>query len=266
MRKLTLLYPLILSTPHADETTLSRILLFLALILVAVAGTVIQTSEFREARLLQSEGVIVATQPIAKYQHCKNGICTYTIDYTFITRPGEGERRYSDSESVSRDFYHSTAEGALLQIIYIARSPDVNQIHALYVPGKSSYTGTIVGSVLFLPLFALWLWQTLDAQNARRLDNEGVLVASSVEGRCTQEHLGPRPNYHVGLGRRPMYDEIDNGPSYVFKNSYYIIFDLPGVGLVRQGVDQAIYEKMTEGKSISLRYLPDNPWICRLEW
>ncbi len=118
--------------------------------------------------------------------------------------------------------------------------------------------------MLFLPLFALWLWQTLDAQNARRLDNEGVLVASNVEGRCTQEHLSSRPNYHAG--RRSPYADIDNGPSYVFTNSYSIIFDLPGVGLVRQGVDQAIYEKMTEGKSISLRYLPDNPRICRLEW
>ncbi len=267
MRRLTLLYPLIIPTPYAGETFISRFLLLLALIVVAVAGTFIQLDEFRKARLYQSEGVIVATESISKYSRCHDLVCTYSIDYTFVARPSDGGRRYSDDEHVPRVFYNSVATGAPLQVIYLASSPDTNRLYALYVPGQSSYVGAIVGGLLFLPLFVVWLWQTLDAQNARRLDNEGLLVVSAVAGRCTQENLTARPNYYRAYRRSSWKnDDVDRGPNYVFKNSYYIVYDLPGVGLVRSEVDKNTYDRMHDGSPIHLRYLPDNPRICRVEW
>ncbi|MBN2389868.1 MAG: hypothetical protein JXR84_04045 [Anaerolineae bacterium] len=115
--------------------------------------------------------------------------------------------------------------------------------------------------MILLPIFTLWIWQTINYWNARRLDNEGVWVNSVVEGHCTREGVGYAP-------KNGSYDDDDDDSSVnsISTISHYIIYDLPGVGLVRQGVDKTIYDRVNDGSSIKLRYLPDSPRICRVEW
>ncbi len=211
----------------------------LGLILV-VGGWLAQQHHIREVRLLQNEGVgavaVVTAQRISESDDSE----TYYVTFAFTAVANDQRVEVQEEVSVPESFYERVEYGSKIEVVYARSDPEIVKIHAFYTPGKIEYWWLIgLGSLGALCLFFTWLLFGV-YRNARRLDAEGMSA------------------------RVTLLDCFEHSDSD--STTYYLAYELPGVGPVRQVVEKKIYDRLSVGQSFSLIYLPDNPKLFRPLW
>ncbi|MBN2389869.1 MAG: hypothetical protein JXR84_04050 [Anaerolineae bacterium] len=234
-------YPAVSPTPTPGKALGCSMAVLLLMVATMAVGAFVQQREVREVRRLQTEGVVaVARVDDKKVDRDSEDGDTYSIYYTFrAVAPNGATRDYAQWEDVPLAFYNRMPVGATLEVVYVPGAPDINRLRKFYTPGKVRYWGIFIGLGAALPCLALGAGQLTRYRNARRLDDEGMQVTTRV-----LDH----------------YTHTDSDG-----NSYYIIYELPGVGRVRQAVTRKVQAQLSPGSPIRLTYLPDNPRIFRME-
>ncbi len=211
----------------------------LGLILVA-GGWLAQQHHIREVRLLQTEGVVgvasITRQRISESDDSE----TYYVTFAFTAIANDHRVEVRKEVSVPESFYERVEYGSQIEVVYARSDPHVVKIRAFYTPGKVEYWWLIgLGSLGALCLFFTWLLLGV-YRNARRLDAEGLVA------------------------RVTLLDCFEHSDSE--STTYYVAYELPGVGPVRQGVEKKIYNRLSVGQTFNLVYLPDNPKLFRPLW
>ncbi|MBN2004188.1 MAG: hypothetical protein JXA21_12600 [Anaerolineae bacterium] len=237
----TKVYPAVSPTPKPRTALGCSVILVMLMIAAIAVGVFVQQKEAREVRLLEREGVVaVATVGDKKIEHGSDNDEIPYIYYTFRAVTADGAtREYGQWKSVRSSFYNQTDIGATLEVVYVPGSPNINRLRDLYTPGKMQYWGVLIAAGIALPCLALGAGQLNRYRHARRLDAEGMQAITRI-----MEH----------------YTEEDSDG-----NTYYIIYELPGMGPVRQATTRNFQARHPVGSSVQLLYLPDNPLIFRLE-
>jgi hypothetical protein len=101
------------------------------------------------------------------------------------------------------------------------------------------YTPAVIGAAVGLPSLIALLWLFTRYRRVARLDEEGMTATAEVLG---------------------MYED-SGGDS----TSYYIAYQLPGGQPFRQSVGASVYRRLQVGGQVTVRYLPDDPSVFRLE-
>jgi hypothetical protein len=216
------------------------VLLFDLVITVGVA-TYFQRENVRQAELLQSEGVVTRATVVAlEIGEDDEGDETYYVTYSFVSRPDRPEEReVTRSESVPYDLYKRLEEGGWVEVIYAPSDPEVARITAEYKPGAVNYLPGILGAVVALPSLVALLWFYSRYRRAARLDEEGAAATVEV---------------------LDMYED-SSGDS----TSHYIVYQLPGGVPFRTSVRGSLYRRLRVGSHVTVRYLPDDPRVFRVE-
>lgn len=212
----------------------------LGLLLIG-GGWFAQQDHIRQVRLLESEGVAATARITDKTISSSDDSDTYYIHYTFTALVDDQRVEINRKISVSEQFYDRVEYGGSLPIIYARSDPRVVRIQALYTPGKVEYWRLII--LGGLGMLCCWLaWRIFKTYgDARRLDNEGVQATVRVL-EC-------------------YVDDSDSDSTW-----YYVIYELPGFGPIRQSVDVGRYRQLTVGDRVRVTYLPDQPKIFRPQW
>jgi hypothetical protein len=224
------------------RTALLVCLLLLADVLVTGGvAAYFQRENIRQTELLQAEGIVTrATVVGLDVEEDDEGDETYYVTYTFVSRPDRPEEReVTRRESVSYAVYSRLEQGGRIEVIYAPSEPKVARVTADYVPGRVDYTPAVIGAAVGLPSLIALLWLFTRYRRVARLDEEGMTATAEVLG---------------------MYED-SGGDS----TSYYIAYQLPGGQPFRQSVGASVYRRLQVGGQVTVRYLPDDPSVFRLE-
>jgi hypothetical protein len=215
-------------------------------LVLGVSGHLRDSNTYR--RLLE-EGVVVQGSVQLLRMEEDDNLTTYYVDYQFIAPIKGDPTRIQGSQSVSSDFYRSLREGQTIQVRYAASDPDLSTLEAEFGPpniipllffGGTGGLGTLVGLAMALYVFR-------NVHYLRRLRLHGRLTQAFIYDRWEYKDLEGLATYCI---------------AYAFKA------DLPGRSVVivsRAEQNKDIYDRYKVGDSVLVRYLPDNPNICRLE-
>ncbi|MBN2392562.1 MAG: hypothetical protein JXR84_17660 [Anaerolineae bacterium] len=233
-------YPIVMPTFKARTMlVITVILLFVGLALIA-AGWLIQRNEIREARLLQTEGIVVTAKVTGKEISEGEDSDTYYVSYSFSGVANDQHLDINRRDSVPWSFYGRVEYGGKIDIIYARSDPRIVRIHALYTPGKVEYWPLIILGGVGMLILLLTLVSRGYYRKATRLDNEGML-ADVLLLDCFK------------------HEDSDSV-------TYYVAYELPGVGPVRHSVSKKVYEQLIIGETIRIAYLPDMPKVFRPLW
>ena len=210
-------------------------------LLLLGGGWFAQHDHIRQVRLLETEGVTTTARITDKTISSSDDSDTYYIHYTFTAVVDDQRVEINRKTSVSEQFYDRVEYGGALPVVYARSDPRVVRIQALYTPGKVEYWRLIIlGGLGMLCCWLAWrIFRTYG--DAHRLDNEGVQATVRVL-EC-------------------YVDDSDSDST-----SYYVIYELPGFGPIRQSVDAGRYRQLTVGDLVRVTYLPDQPKIFRPQW
>jgi len=234
-------YPLVIPTPASGKTLGCSVILLFVMIAGIAIGMFVQQLEISKAQQLQNQGVVVAATVSDKdVDRDSDDGDTYSIRYTFRAVGGDGAvGDYGRWESVTESFYDRTEVGTTVEVVYVSDAPHISLLRDFYTPGKVDYWGAVIGAGVAILCLALGAGQLNRHRYARRLDAEGVQTVTQIV-----DH----------------YSHADSDGT-----SYYIIYDLPGMGRVRQLASRNVQNRYPVGSTVRLLYLPDNPAIFRVE-
>lgn len=214
-------------------------MVLLGLVLVA-GGWFWQQHLIREMRLLQNEGVVAVAVVTAQRISESDDSETYYVTFAFTAGANDQRMDVQREVSVPESFYKRVEYGSKIEVIYARSDPHVVKIRALYTPGSVVYWPLILlGGLGMLCLFFAWLLFGV-YRNARRLDEEGITTSVAL---------------------LDCFEHSDSDST-----TYYVAYELPGGGPVRQIVEKKIYDQLSAGQTFRLTYLPDKPKVFRPLW
>ena len=233
-------YPLVAPTEKAATLrTISLLVLLLGLLLIA-GGGLAQWDRIHQERWLQTEGVEAIARITDKRISSSDDSDTYYVYYTFTALGNDERQEISRKDSVSEDFYDQVEYGGSLPVIYVRSNPKIIRIRALYTPDRVEYWPLVIfGGLGLMCCLVSWLLFK-NYRTAQRLDDEGLPATAPLLD-CWQEEAS---------------DSV----------TYYAAYELPGVGPIRQSVDNTTYARLHVGDVIRLVYLPDRPKAFRVQW
>jgi len=233
-------YPVVMPTFQARTALVTTVFLVLIGLGLLAAGWLIQRNQIRAVRLLQTEGLVVTARVTDKdISEGENGD-TYYVSYSFSGVAHDQRLDINRRDSVPRSFYDRVEYGGKIDIVYARSDPRIVRIYALYAPGKVEYLPLLILGGLGTLVLLLMLAFFGQYRKAVRLDNDGVPVNVVVLDSFKHEDS----------------DSV----------SYYVAYELPGTGPVRQSVTKKIYEQVVIGDTIKIVYLPDTPKVFRPLW
>jgi hypothetical protein len=205
------------------------------------AGVYFQANEIERAELLKNEGIKTTAIVTATHHNSDSeGDDTYTISYTFTsTAADRSSQQTSTLEDVNEDLYYATEKGQKIAIIYAPSRPDVSRILAQYQPGAINWLALALGGGLGLVDLLISAGFFVQWRKARRLDEEGQIVSVKVID---------------------LYSDSDSEST-----SYYVAYQLPGTQPFRHSVSGKVYKSLEVGSHITVRYIPGNPGVFRIE-
>lgn len=233
-------YSIVAPTWKAETAWWVNLILFIVGLALITGGWLLQREHVRQVRLLQTEGVVATAQVTDKSISHGDDNDTYYVHYAFMTLVNDQRVEIKRKESVPAWFYDRTEDGGHLEIVYVGSAPSIVRIRALYTPGQVEYWRLLVPGGLGL---CCWLlaWDFFrHYRNARQLDGEGITTTVRLLD-CYKEESS---------------DSI----------SYYVAYELPGVGPIRHTVDKQLYTGLQAGDAVKLVYLPARPKIFRPQW
>lgn len=231
-------YPIVMPTFKTSVYSAIAAIMLLAGLLLIAGGWFLQHSHIHEVRLLETEGVAVSVPVVDKRISRSDDSDDYYITFAYTAIAHDQRVNVERKVSVPRSYYDGVAVGREIEVIYARSDPEVVKIGALYTVGKVEYWRLILlGGAGGLCVFgALMLFR--EQRRARRLDIEGVTTTSAL---------------------LDCYESSDSEST-----TYYIAYDLPGVGPVRQFLEEPVYQRLKPGDKIQIVYLPDMPKLFRL--
>jgi len=234
-------YPALTPTASPRLALLLCLALVLDLLITSGAAAFFQRRNIRTAELLRREGVVTrATVVDLEIIGGGEDGDTYHVTYSFVSRPGRAEEReVTIRDGVSRDVYKQLEQGGRVEVIYAPSDPEVVRITADYDVASNDYRPTIVGAMVVLPTLGALAWFFTRYRRGARLDEEGVTATAEV---------------------LDLYEDTGGEVS-----SYYIAYRLPGGDPFRHTVRASVYRRLQVGSPVTVRYLPDDPRVFRLE-
>ena len=204
-------------------------------------------SEWRTAALLNETGVTAEAVVIDHRIDSDSDGDTYYVTYRYDVPLPQGDRsRFTHTESVSRKTYEALPIESRITIRYAANDPEIARITE-----HSRFFEKVVMLIFFMlfggvfVLVGLWLlyssWQGIS--NARALAQRGLLTTARLTDRWEERDSDGDPQYCVAVRFA-----VPDGPEvHVAEYNY------------------KAYNQLVEGDPVTVRYLPHNPQICRLE-
>ncbi|MBN2005823.1 MAG: hypothetical protein JXA21_20870 [Anaerolineae bacterium] len=233
-------YPIVAPTLHTGTALAGSIILLLVGLIMISAGGFMQQHHINEVRLLEKEGVVAVANVTAKRVHRGDDSDTYYVTFAFTAAENGQQVDVKKEAKAPRNFYDHVEYGSKIEVVYAHSAPRLVRIRALYTPGKVEYWWMIcLGGAGVLCLLFAWMLHGI-YRNASHLDSEGVRATTLLLDR---------------------FEHSDSDST-----SYYVAYDLPGVGPIRHSVEKGIYDWLVIGDTVNLVYLPDNPKIFRPLW
>lgn len=170
----------------------------------------------------------------------------YMITYQYTApRPQGAVQQFTKATPVRLSTYESLSEGAHIPILYAVPDPAVSRPQSEFEPPVWSLAWAGLPLLLGLAGLGVALWGGWELKQVWALEDRGQMIIGVIFDRWVADPY-----------RRP--------PCV----AYY--FDLPGQPnersrVIRAEYNRTAYNTYQVGDSVQIRYLPDNPKICRLE-
>ncbi len=233
-------YPIVSPTIGTGVALWIGVILVVLGLLLIVGGGLAQMNHIRQVRLLDSEGVVMRALITDKSISEGEDSDTYYVHYVFSAVVQDQRIQVEKKDSVPESFYDEVEYGSDLEVIYVESDPHIVRIRALYTPGKVEYWWIIVLGGLGLMCWLVAWGMSKNHANARQLDDQGMPIVTRL---------------------LDLYKEESSDST-----SYYVAYELPGVGPIRHAVDERVFVRLKVGDTIRLVYLPDRPKVFRPQW
>jgi hypothetical protein len=168
----------------------------------------------------------------------------YYVTYQFTAPLPQGDRKqFSREQSVDRDTYDNLPPESRITVVYAPSDPIVSRpldwlgppYYLLFIAALGSLF-VVFGVILFISG-----WQGI--AKSRKLSRRGQLIQGTLIDRWTDQDSDGDPVYCIAFE-----------------------FTLPGrPHVTRAEYNREAYDLLEIGDPVSVRYLPDQPHICRLE-
>jgi hypothetical protein len=196
--------------------------------------------------LLKDTGV--TTEAVVLKRIFKRGSRTtpYLITYQYTAPVPQGRsQQFTKATPVDLSTYESLSVGAHIPILYAATDPAVSRPQSEFEPPFSSLGWAGLPLLFVLVGLGLALWGGRELNQVLALDGRGQMIRGVVFDRWVAYPYRRPPcvAYYFDLLGQP------NGRTRVVRAEY----------------NRTAYNTYQVGDSVPIRYLPDNPKICRLE-
>ena len=171
----------------------------------------------------------------------------YNVYYRFIAPVNGNPQTFEQYASVSQSVYESLETGGRLEVIYSASDPQFSVVKADF--GVSSLWPSILGVGMSLLFVGIGLMMVIPGAQAGKhilkLGSQGQLTRATVFARW-EETDSDGTSYYV---------------AYAFKVS-----SRPTGQQIISNAQQSLYayKKLSIGGQVNIKYLSDNPQICRM--
>ncbi len=168
----------------------------------------------------------------------------YYVIYQFTAPLPQGDRKhFSREQSVDRNSYDDLPPESRITVVYAPSDPTVSRLQDWLGPPYYLLIVAALGALFVLIGMVLFIsgWQGI--MEARKLSRRGQLIQGTLIDRWTDKDSDGDPVYCVAFE-----------------------FVLPGRPRVtRAEYNQEAHDLLEIGDPVSVRYLPQQPHICRLE-
>ncbi len=215
--------------------------LFSAIFVVVGLGFYI--SGLQEYNRLTREG-IPAPATITELEIDDSGDSTsYYAYYQYRARVQGDLARFEDHDSVSGSFYRSLQVGQQVEILYAKSDPALTAIKAEFEPPSLLFSLIFSGmGGLFVLIGLALMYGALKAQAQLRALRDRGRQAQAFVFDCWKDK------------------DSDGDDTYFIAFAFRVDFQT----ITRAEQNKALYEKYQVGDSLTVRYLPDDPFVCQV--
>ncbi len=238
----------------AIPTTRSTVLYGVFVLVLSVVACWVSTfltesslRQFIEIRRLEASGVVAQAIVTDLYTYSgSRGETLRGVVYQFDARFPNGElRSLMKREQVGPDVYESTVIGNPVTIIYVAGDPTISRIVLQYYLERSFpridrlFTGIVIGFLGLLAIIILGGSAWVRFQAARELDRHGSVVQGTI----------------IKLWEERYWRERWCCVAFEFGDGFR----------AAEVVQRLIFDKLHIGDEVTVRFLPRDPAVFRLE-
>lgn len=200
--------------------------------------------EWGNFALLKRSGITIEAVVVDRRVDEDSDGDSYYVTYQFTAPAGKGDRQnFSREQGVMRRRYDELPPQSRVDIIYAPSDPTVSTLASKFGPPFGLLFMAGMGGLFVLIGLALLgnSWRTMG--QASQLNRQGQLIQGTVLDGWT---------------------DTDSDGDRVYCVAYH--FTPPGrPGVTRAEYNRTAYNRLAPGDPVSVRYLPQNPHICRLE-
>ena len=171
----------------------------------------------------------------------------YNVYYRFIAPINGNPQTFEQYASVSQSVYESLETGGRLEVIYSASDPQFSVVKADF--GVSSLWPSILGVGMSLLFVGIGLMMVIPGAQAGK-----HILKLGFQGQLTQATVFAR------------WEETDSdGTSYYVAYAFKVSSRPTGQQII-SNAQQSLYayKKLSIGGQVNIKYLSDNPQICRM--
>lgn len=222
------------------------LLIIFALIFGCAMTTNVTLPAWQRYYLFKNTGItteaVVIDRPFTQASQTRSPY-QITYQYTALLPNGESQQ-FTTTTPVHPRTYDSLPLGKIFPILYLPTNPAASYLQSEFAPPFDSLALGGVGLLLTLGGFVIIILGRLELKQVMALDNRGQIIGGIIFER-----------WAPFSGRPPCV-------------AYY--FDLPGQPkehsrVVRAEFNERAYYTYQVGDQVQIRYLPENPKLCRLE-